>query len=352
MDVLFLLEDSTMKRSLISILAAFLATGVAWYMSGSIALAGAGQAESTQKAAAAQQQSSNVGSAQQQQEVRQRRASPEEERQQLREKLEARQESGQQKEQLRDLEEQISQLRTEHEELIGELKAIHEMAVKEKAGEVAKRIEKLLSKERQAFQEKLRTLEQRHQRLQKAMMERMGRKEQGQPTGRKAPKFSLESFDGKTVTLAEHKGKIVVLEWLNTECPFVQYHYEKAKTMIDLAKKYKGKKVVWLAVNSTSHTTPEANKQFAAKYKLPYPILDDRSGEVGLAYGAKTTPHIFVIDTNGNIAYDGAIDNSPLGKQKEGVVNYVDKALSELIAGKAVSTSKTEPYGCSAKYRR
>jgi peroxiredoxin len=349
MDVLFLLEDSTMKRSLISILAAFLAVGVAWHVFCSIAHAGAGQSESTRKAAAVQQQSSNVGSAQQQPESRQRRALPQEERQQLSEKLQARQEDGEQKEQLRELEEQISQLRAEHEELIGELKTIHEMAVKEKADEVAKRIEKLLSKERQAFQEKLRTLEQKHQRLQKALM---GRKEQGQPTGRKAPEFSLESFDSKTVTLAEHKGKIVVLEWLNTECPFVQYHYEKAKTMIDLAKKYKGKKVVWLAVNSTSHTTPEANRQFAAKYKLLYPILDDRSGEVGLAYGAKTTPHIFVIDTNGNIAYDGAIDNSPLGAQKKGAVNYVDKALAELIAGKAVSTSKTEPYGCSVKYRR
>jgi peroxiredoxin len=122
--------------------------------------------------------------------------------------------------------------------------------------------------------------------------------------------------------------------------------------MVDLARKYKSQNVVWLAVNSTGHTTPEANKAFAARYKLPFAILDDRSGEVGRAYGAKTTPHMYVIDPRGNIVYDGAIDDSPMGKKKDGAVNYVDKALTELARGKAVSTAKTKPYGCSVKYRK
>jgi peroxiredoxin len=180
--------------------------------------------------------------------------------------------------------------------------------------------------------------------------ERLGQVERGAPAGKKAPEFSLKSFDGRTITLAEQKGKIVVLEWFNMECPFVQYHYDTVKTMIDLAKKYKDKNVVWLAVNSTSHTTPEANKQFAAKYNLPYPILDDRSGTVGKAYGAKTTPHIFIIDSAGSIVYDGAIDNGPLGKPTGDAVNYVDKALAGLTSGKAVTTVKTDPYGCTVKY--
>jgi len=166
----------------------------------------------------------------------------------------------------------------------------------------------------------------------------------------KAPEFTLKNFDGKEVSLSDYTGKIVVLEWFNYECPFVIYHYEKVTTMVELANKYKDKDVVWLAVNSTKHLTTEKNKNFAENYKLSYPILDDRSGKVGRAYSAKTTPHMFIINTKGNIVYDGAIDNSPMGRKKEGVINYVDKALAELTGGKAISTPKTKPYGCSVKY--
>jgi peroxiredoxin len=173
---------------------------------------------------------------------------------------------------------------------------------------------------------------------------------QSQNSLKRAPGFELNSFDGKTVSLSDYRGKIVVLEWFNIECPFSLYHHETKNTMASLANKYKSKNVVWLAVNSTNHTTPKANKTFSVKYKLPFPILDDRSGKVGRAYGAKTTPHIFVINPRGRIVYDGAIDDSPLGKKKEGVVNYVDNALAELTAGKAVSISNTKSYGCTVKY--
>jgi peroxiredoxin len=168
--------------------------------------------------------------------------------------------------------------------------------------------------------------------------------------GNKAPEFTLANYDGKTISLSDFKGKIIVLEWFNYECPFVKYHYEKANTMVELSNKYKDKNVVWLAVNSTGHLTTEKNKDFAEQHKLSYPILDDRSGKVGRAFGAKTTPHMFIIDAKGNIVYNGAIDDSPLGKKKEGVINYVDNALTELTAGKEVSTPSTEPYGCSVKY--
>lgn len=170
--------------------------------------------------------------------------------------------------------------------------------------------------------------------------------------GKTAPAFTLNSFDGTAISLSDYKGKIVVLEWLNYECPYVRYHYEKKNTMIELADKYKAENVIWLAVNSTKHLTPETDKEFADEHELDYPILSDNSGVVGLAYGAKTTPHIFIIDTEGNIAYDGGIDNSPLGRPPEGeeLINYVDKALTELIGGKTVSTPNTEPYGCSVKY--
>ena len=186
------------------------------------------------------------------------------------------------------------------------------------------------------------------ERLDRPQRQRPGRDSQN--SGKRAPGFELNSFDGKTVRLSDYRGKTVVLEWFNMECPFSLYHYKTKNTMAQLAEKYKNKDVVWFAVNSTNHTTPAANKTFAQNHKLEFPILDDRSGKVGRAYGAKTTPHVFVINPRGRIVYDGAIDDSPMGKKKEGVVNYVDNVLAELTTGKAVSTTNTKPYGCSVKY--
>jgi len=168
----------------------------------------------------------------------------------------------------------------------------------------------------------------------------------------KAPDFALANYDGKTVKLSDYKGKIVVLEWFNYECPFARYNYEKTTAVNDLVNKFKNKGVVFLAINSTGHQTTEKNKEFAEQFKVSHPILNDSPGTVGKAYGAETTPHIFIIDAKSNIVYNGALDNAPLGKVTEGekYVNYVDKALTELTAGKMVSTAETKPYGCSVKY--
>jgi peroxiredoxin len=168
----------------------------------------------------------------------------------------------------------------------------------------------------------------------------------------KAPDFTLTNYDGKEVKLADYKGKIVVLEWFNYECPFSRYNYEKTTAINDLVNKYKDKNVVFLAINSTGHQETAKNKEFAEQFKVSHLILNDASGTVGKAYDAKTTPHIFIIDTKGDIAYNGAFDNAPLGKIPAGeqYVNYADKALDELTAGKAVSTTETKPYGCSVKY--
>ncbi len=173
-------------------------------------------------------------------------------------------------------------------------------------------------------------------------------------TPTKAPDFTLKNYDGKEVKLADLKGKIVVLEWFNYECPFVKYHYEKASTMKDLAAKYKDKNIVWLAINSTGHQETAKNKAYAEKHKILYPILDDHSGKIGRAYNATNTPHIIIINTEGNIAYNGAIDNAPMGRvpEDEKVVHYADNALAELTANKTVSTAKTKPYGCTVKYKK
>ncbi|MGD0597354.1 MAG: redoxin domain-containing protein [Sedimentisphaerales bacterium] len=170
----------------------------------------------------------------------------------------------------------------------------------------------------------------------------------------KAPDFTLANYDGKTVKLSDYVGKIVVLEWFNYECPFARYNYEKTTAVNDLVNRFKDKGVVFLAINSTGHQESTKNKEFAEQFKVSHPILNDSKGTVGKAYGAQTTPHTFIIDAKGNIAYSGAFDNAPLGKIPEGAqyINYIDKALGELTGGKAVSTAETKPYGCSVKYAK
>lgn len=166
--------------------------------------------------------------------------------------------------------------------------------------------------------------------------------------GAPAPGFSLADQTGKKISLSDFAGKIVVLEWINPDCPFVQRH-ARAKTMFTLASKYKDQGVVWIGINSTKYMNTENNAKWIADLSLPYIVLDDHSGQVGHSYGAKTTPHMFIIDKNGTLAYQGAIDDDPRGDGGNGV-NYVDRALGELLAGKPVSNPQTKPYGCSVKY--
>ncbi len=270
----------------------------------------------------------------------------------LRERYGARDRGRDTEQQLKMLEAEIEKLKAERGQFMVELTVIRELAKKDGAIKTIEGIEYLISKYQQAFEDKLQILQQRLQRLQKSYEQRVIRNAEAVKPTRKAPDFTLKTFDDKTVSLSDYKGKVVVLEWFNLECPFSRYHYDKASTMVNLANKYKNKKVVWLAINSTSHTTPEQNLEFAREHSLPFPILDDRSGKVGREYRARTTPHVFIIDRNGYIAYDGAIDDSPLGRKKNGVMNYVNEALAELTTGKPVSLPKIEPYGCSVKYER
>jgi peroxiredoxin len=171
--------------------------------------------------------------------------------------------------------------------------------------------------------------------------------------GDAAPAFSLTDQDGKTVSLADFAGKVVVLEWINDQCPYVQKHYKEGH-MNNLAAQYKDKGVVWLAINSTSSTSDEKNKAIASKWSITRPILNDASGATGKAYGAKTTPHMYVIGTDGKLAYKGAIDSNNDSETSSiaSATNYVAKALDETLAGTAVSTPETKPYGCSVKYAK
>lgn len=171
--------------------------------------------------------------------------------------------------------------------------------------------------------------------------------------GEAAPAFSLTDQEGKAVTLADFAGKVVVLEWFNDGCPYVQKHYKEGH-MNNLAAQYKEKGVVWIAVNSTNTTTNEKNKAIATKWTINRSILNDASGATGKAYGAKTTPDMFVIGTDGKIAYKGAIDSTSDSETSSiaASTNYVAKALDETLAKTAVSTPETKPYGCSVKYAK
>lgn len=173
-------------------------------------------------------------------------------------------------------------------------------------------------------------------------------------SAKKAPDFTLANYDGKQVSLSDYKGKYVVLEWFNYDCPFCVYHYEPQTTMVDLANNYKDKNIHLVSINSTNYMTAEKNKEFAEKHGIFWPILDDKTGEVGHLYAATRTPHMFVIDPNGIIIYEGAIDNAPMGKVPAGeeLVNYVDKALTEALAGKPISIPRTKEYGCTVKYAK
>jgi peroxiredoxin len=171
--------------------------------------------------------------------------------------------------------------------------------------------------------------------------------------GEAAPAFTLHDINGKTHNLADYAGKTVVLEWINPDCPFVQRHYN-LDTMTTLASK--NKDVVWLAIATGATADVENLKTFAQKEGISYPILLDPDGSTGHAYGAKTTPHMFIIDKDAKLVYAGGIDDQPIGEPnaaaKDGTVNYVDQALSEIAAGKPVSKAETKSYGCGVKYKK
>ncbi|MDT8391882.1 MAG: thioredoxin family protein [Lentisphaeria bacterium] len=176
-------------------------------------------------------------------------------------------------------------------------------------------------------------------------------------TGKPAPDFTLTDINGTEHSLSDFKGKTVVLEWTNYDCPFVKKHYG-AGNMQALQKKYTDQGVIWLSICSSApgkqghFTTEEWLKRSQEAQALGTAILVDADGKTGKLYGAKTTPHLFVIDTAGTIAYQGAIDDQRSWDPKtiKGAKNYVAAALDALLAGKPVAEKETQPYGCSVKY--
>ena len=174
--------------------------------------------------------------------------------------------------------------------------------------------------------------------------------------GKPAPHFTGTDINGKTIKLSDYRGKIVVIESYNSDCPFCRNHY-KTGAMQELQKNLEAKGVVWLIVDSVSkdnfsyRTPAQAQKEMADQKMHVTAWLDDSSGAIGHLYGMKTTPHMFVIAADGTLAYDGAIDNrpAPFGDPRT-AKNYVSAAVDELLAGKPVAVSQTKSYGCAVHY--
>lgn len=179
------------------------------------------------------------------------------------------------------------------------------------------------------------------------------------PVGSAAPDFSATDSKGKNHSLSQYKGKYVVLEWFNPECPFVKKHYGPGN-MQKLQEEYTNKGVVWLSVDSSApgkegNLTPEQAEKTLANWKgKQTALLLDADGKVAKAYAAKNTPQMFIINPDGKIVYEGAIDSkaTPNPADIPTSTNYVRVALDETMSGKAVSNPNTKPYGCSVKYAK
>ena len=179
----------------------------------------------------------------------------------------------------------------------------------------------------------------------------------GVATGDAAPAFTLKDVAGKEHSLSDYQGKHVVLEWTNYQCPFVRKHYD-SKNMQALQKKYGGEGIAWLSICSSAPgnqghmSADDARKAVAERGAAPTAYLVDEGGTVGQAYGAKTTPHMFVISPEGEVVYQGAIDSIRSASLDDvpKADNYVAACLDACLSGKPVAVGSTKPYGCSVKY--
>ena len=173
--------------------------------------------------------------------------------------------------------------------------------------------------------------------------------------GLTAPDFSATGIDGTEFNLSDHAGKTVVLEWFNPGCPFVKSAHGKGPLQ-DLPGTWTEQGVVWVAINSGAAgkqgTGVAANQRAADKWDMDYPVLLDETGVVGMAYGAKTTPQMVVIAPDGKVAFNGALDNAPMGNTSGGAapVPYTDEAIRAVVGGQPVSLASPKPWGCSVKY--
>lgn len=175
--------------------------------------------------------------------------------------------------------------------------------------------------------------------------------------GELAPDFQLVDLGGQVQKLSHHRGKIVVLEWFDPDCPFVLHAYDEG-LLPEMQSRYAAAGIVWLAIHSSSPGTADADAAsslaFATQHRLRLSISMDPMGRIGRTYGARTTPHLCVINERGALVYSGGLDNAPMGRVASAATrtNYVDAAILDLRSGHAVTTSSTRAYGTAIQYGR
>ena len=243
-----------------------------------------------------------------------------------------------------EIESELTRRTSDHRLLISELKTLLTTAKNEKAKQTQQQINDLINKRETQHKERIRHLEDKLQRIKAAITDLTQRRKAQHRVGTTAPNFSLNTFNAQKINLGDDKGKIVVLEWMNPACPFSKYYYRSKiiKTLID---KYAERDVVWLAVNSTPSQNSDLTTNFIDTYGITHPVLNDPDGKVAKLYYIQATPQAVIIDKTGKIAYSGAIDNSFSKPVNGKAVSFVDKALTELIAGQPVTLPYTVPIG-------
>ena len=175
--------------------------------------------------------------------------------------------------------------------------------------------------------------------------------------GTLAPDFELPDLNGKLHKLSRYRGKIVVLEWFDPQCPFVTYAYDDGP-LAEMRTRCTAAGIVWLGIFSTNaeraDSAPELVRDFAVRRRLMGTVLIDRSGTVGKSFGARTTPQLFLINERGGLVYSGALDNAPMGRVERAAAktNYIEAALDDLRSGHGVTTSSTRPYGSAIVYSK
>lgn len=175
----------------------------------------------------------------------------------------------------------------------------------------------------------------------------------GAKVGEAAPAWTAKDIKGKEWKSTDFANKIVVLEWVNTQCPVCKGAHKDGRVPAMVKELKNHKDVVFIGVNSTHNTTADQNAAALKDYGVEYPVLLDLDGKIGKAFGARTTPHVFVIDTKGVLRYQGALDNNEAGDKSGGALtNYALNAVKQIKAGETVSPETTKPYGCSVKYAR
>ena len=251
------------------------------------------------------------------------------------------------KSQVTGFENRLASLSSDHTLLIKELNQAVALAENENAVKTTARLKTMIKQKTDEYKTDVQGIQRSLKRV-KTIIRAIDKNKITDQSGTKAPVFRLYDSDDKMINLADYKGSIVVLQWLNPDSIYTRKYHQR-KVIKKLIEKYKHNNIVWLGINSTPGNTKAQNAAFAKEYELKYPILNDLTGAIAGLYNVKVTPCIFIVDTKGIIAYNGAVDDYVPGRRvKQKIIrHFVDDALNNLVNNKPVECAFTRPFGVS-----